>query len=64
MDFSSFAESSKLILHRFYSVTVSDFNLICSLDFAGLLSVLHSDLIPVTHVVYVLCAGVLQFYHV
>jgi len=65
------AQSNKLILHRFYCVTVSDFDFIlfdflCSLDFTGLLSESQSGLVvQVTHVVLcVLCVCVLQFYHV
>ena len=64
------AQSNELISHRFYCVTVSDFDLILydllySLDFTGLLSESQSGfVIQVTHVVvlYVFMCCVLQFY--
>jgi len=64
------AQSNELISHRFYCVTVSDFDLILydllySLDFTGLLSESQSGfVIQVTHVVVLyffmcLCVAIL-----
>jgi len=60
------AQSNKLISHRFYCVTMSDFYLIflCSLDFTGLLSESQSGLvIQVTQCCSVICFYVFVCYN-